>query len=149
MTRLKFTQRPTPVLAEHRTLYKIAQILLVLDICGRGRRSSVLKLHLFNWAMKSESRLKQLQLASRKGGLDLPIWGFDPALGVALKFAIEEQLIVGDSTAIEVSDAGIEFLNFIVKDKELLMREKVALRLIGKGVTEKMVESIAKGWSLQ
>jgi len=148
MTKLKFTQRPTPVLAEHRTLYKIAQVLLILDVCGRARKCSVLKLHLFNWALKSDKRLKQLQDASRKGGLELPIWGFDPALAIALKYAIEDRIVSGEGGGVQVSENGNKLLEFLLQDKELLSREKNSLKMIGKGITEKMVDSVAKGWGV-
>ncbi|MDB6049236.1 MAG: hypothetical protein JWR17_1982 [Pseudomonas sp.] len=146
MMKLKFTQRPMPVLAEHRTLYKISQILLVLHLCGRAEKCSLLKLHLFNWALKSERRLASLKEASRKGVLTLPVWGFDPALAIALKFALEDQLVTALSTGVEISAKGQDFLSFLLKDKDLLSPEKTSLRIIGKGISEKMVDSVAKGW---
>ena len=64
MSGLLFERKPSPVLAEHRPLYKIGQVLLILHLASRAGRSRLLRLHLFNWALKSVDRQKLLIHAS-------------------------------------------------------------------------------------
>ena len=146
MARLKFTHRPSPVLAEHRPLYKIAQALLMIDICGWGRKCSIIKLHLLNWSLQSPSRLELLKNAADNKKIVIPVWGFDPALAIALQLATEEKLLVIDGGGLKITEKGSIFLEEVVKDKDVLNSEKEALGQIGKGLTEPMVSAAAKGW---
>lgn len=146
MAMLKFTSRPTPVLAEHRPLYKIAQCLLIIDTCGRAQKCSLLKLHLINWALKKDSRIADLKAATQNKKLTIPVWGFDPALAVALQIASEEHILKSDETGIVILPAGQEFLSKITSDPNFLSTEKSQLDKIGKKLTEKMVAQTARDW---
>lgn len=145
MTQLKFNRRPIPVLPEHRPLYKIAQVLLILNE-SRGGKSSLPRLHLFNWALKSEQRMQLLRDAVRTATLSLPTWGFDPALAIALRFATAEHLIKQITNGYQLEDKGCRFIKDALKDEEIFQTERVILAEVGKGVTEKMVEAVAKDW---
>lgn len=145
-TKLKFERRPAPVLAEHRPVYKIVQILLVLHIASRAGRSKLPRLHLFNWALKSADRTQQLVDASNKKKLRVAAWGFDPALAIAVRYAIADELIRETQTGYEITDSGTEFAKTICGLPDVLTKDKKALEQIGKGITENMVEEIAKGW---
>ncbi len=146
MAKIKFTQRPSSVLAEHRPIYKIAQALLIIDICGWGKKCSLIKLHLLNWSLKSQSRVELLQHAVRTKSLSLPVWGFDPALAIALQLSIEDSLLEIEGSGVGITDKGLSLLKEIMKDSESLKGEKEALSRIGKGITEAMVSAAAKGW---
>ncbi|MFJ4386800.1 hypothetical protein ACIP02_21020 [Pseudomonas sp. NPDC089408] len=146
MATLKFTSRPAPVLAEHRPLYKIAQCLLIIDTCGRAQKCSLLKLHLINWALKKDSRIEDLKAATQNKQLSIPVWGFDPALAVALQIASEEDILKSDETGIVILPAGQEFLSEIASDPKFLSTEKAQLDKIGKKLTEKMVAKTARDW---
>lgn len=145
MTQLKFTRRPNPVLPEHRPIYKIAQVLLILHF-SRGGKSSLLRLHLLNWALKSVQRMQLLRNAVQAGSLSLPTWGFDPALVIAIRFAQAEKLITQVSTGYQLDEKGRQFIKEALKDADILPEERVALAEIGRGITEGMVERVAKDW---
>jgi hypothetical protein len=145
VTELKFNLRPSPVLPEHRPLYKITQVLLVLD-ASRGGKSSLLRLHLFNWAFKSQPRLNLLTQAVEENALSFPTWGFDPALAIALRFAVAEKLIGVVSSGYKIEETGRLFLKEVLQDYEMFAKEKLVLAEIGKAITEKMVQSVAKAW---
>ena len=144
--KLQFQRKPSPVLAEHRPLYKIFQILLVLYLASRGSRSRLLRLHLFNWALKSPSRCEQLVKASKERTLRVTAWGFDPALAIAVRFAIAEGLVREVPTGYELTDRGTILARGVVENSDIFSADKAALESIGKGITEAMVESVAKGW---
>lgn len=146
MAKLKFTRRPSPVLPEHRPLYKIAQIMLILQF-SRGHKSSVLRLHLFNWALKSAQRIQFLRSAVKDGALPLPTWGFDPALAIALRYALAEQLVEQVANGFRLTDKGAAFINDALKDSEVFVQERVDLAEVCKQITETMVERVAKDWN--
>lgn len=147
--RLRFERRPSPVLAEHRPMYKIGQVLLILSLASRGGKSSLPRLQLFNWAMKSGKRQQKLILAVGEKVLQVPAWGFDPALAIAVRLAIAEGLVAENSTGYEISAAGGLFVKEILKDTDLFARERLFLSAIGKGLTEGMVEATASGWEVK
>lgn len=144
--RLLFQLRPAPVLAEHRPLYKISQLLLVLRMASRSGKSSLPRLHLFNWAFKRPERSARLIEAAKSEELRVTAWGFDPALAIALKYAIAEGLVRIVSTGYQLTDHGIVFADAVVKDGDIFGTEKNILVAVGKNITEKMVEAVAKGW---
>lgn len=145
MAQLKFTRRPLPVLPDHRPVYKIAQVLLVLRY-SRSSKSSLLRLHLFNWALKSPQRMQSLRDAGEGGALLLPTWGFDPALAIALRYALAEQLIFQVANGYQLSEKGTKFIGDALKDPDIFAQERTDLTALGKKITETMVESVAKDW---
>ncbi|NHZ42489.1 hypothetical protein F1609_20260 [Massilia sp. CCM 8693] len=146
VSKLRFRRRPSPVLPEHRPLYKIGQTLLILQIASHGGKSRLARLHLLNWALKRPERQVQLITASKSKRLAVEAWGFDPALAIAIRFAISEELIEETSTGYGISESGKDFVQLLTKDEEVFVGEKNFLRQIGKGVTEAMVEKVASGW---
>ena len=144
--RLRFVRRPSPVLVEHRPLYKITQLLLVLQISSRGGKSTLPRLHLFNWALKSTDRIQKLLDAAKAKVLHLAAWGFDPALAIAIRFALAETLVEPTSTGYQLTEKGRTFITEVLKDADAFALERELLAQIGKDITEGMVEKVAKGW---
>lgn len=146
---LVFKRRPSPVLVEHRPLYKMGEIALILYLVSRSKRSSLPRLHLFNWALKSPTRVEALSQATRRKRLSMATWGFDPALAVALRYLCAEKLAIEDDGKFTLLPAGQAFALGIISDKAAMAAVKGDLKLIGKGVTEEMVMAVAKEWKLQ
>ncbi|WP_421556472.1 hypothetical protein [Pseudomonas kitaguniensis] len=146
MAQLKFTRRPIPVLSELRPLYKISQALLILHLSCRGAKGSLPKIHLLNWALKTPERIKGLVIGAEQRQLHLPIWGFDPAMAIALNLAFKEHLITPTTNGFELSPKGKAYVNLILADESVLSEERAALNSIGKKITEDMVDSVSKGW---
>lgn len=144
--RLRFVRRPSPVLIEHRPLYKITQLLLVLQMSSRGGKSTLPRLHLFNWALKSTDRIQKLVDAAKAKALNMAAWGFDPALAIAIRFAVAENLVEATSTGYQLTEKGRAFITEVLKEADIFAPERKLLTQIGKGVTEGMVEKVAKGW---
>jgi hypothetical protein len=146
MSKLSFIQRRSPVLAEHRNIFKISQILLILHLCSRSGKASIPKLQLFNWALKKPHRQASLLNSTESSGLSITAWGFDPVLTIALKFAVAENLIDITSTGYGITDYGLIFAEKIMADTSLLKNEKKSLSAIGKSINESMIEAITKSW---
>lgn len=143
---LLFERRPAPVLVEHRPLYKICQLLLVLRVSSRGGKSTLPRLHLFNWALKRTDRLQKLVEAAKSKALHVTAWGFDPSVAFAIRYAVAEELIKTTSTGYQITDKGQSFIDAALKDDSTFAHERILLKEIGKDITEGMVEDVAKGW---
>lgn len=142
---LRFTIKPTPVFPEHRPLYKIAQLALILKVSSRGSKSSLARLQLFNWALKKKERGQLLADAADRGQLSVSGWGFDPALPIALRFAIADGLIDDVSTGYCLTTAGERFAR-AVTEAGLFTEDLALLQQISKKITEGMVNDVAKRW---
>lgn len=149
--KLSFTQRPIPIPADYRPMYKIALIVLILRICCRSETSSLLKLHLFSWALTSDSNLNKLQehIASNFQ-TDFSVWGIEPALNRALQLAIAEgicEVITGKNY--KLTEKGFKFYEMINSDKELFVKEKVFLNFVGKTkITDSRINKMSNQWSI-
>lgn len=133
-------------MADHRPLYKICQILLILHLSSWGGKSKLTRLHLFNWALKTTERSETLKKAAKEKILRLTAWGFDPALAIALRYAVAEKLIREVSTGYELTDRGAILADEIAKAEDVLVAEKAILRFVGKSITERMVDEVTKAW---
>jgi hypothetical protein len=145
VSNLRFDIKPAPVIPEHRPVFKIAQLLLILLISSRGRRSSLPRLQLFNWALKAESRMSILYAAAEHGRIEIRGWGFDPAVPIALRFAVAEGLIRDVPTGYELTEAGETFARDLLKDG-LMSLENEGLKRIGTKITQAMIDEVARRW---
>ena len=80
MSKISFFRRAMPVIPDHRPMYKICLVLLILHECSSGGKSSLIRLHLFNWAFKKEERLRVLIESAKQKTLLCNVWGIDPTL---------------------------------------------------------------------
>ncbi|WP_349571086.1 hypothetical protein [Azotobacter salinestris] len=99
-----------------------------------------------NWAIKTPRQVETMKLAADLGQISLPIWGFDPALSIALNLAYRDELITPTSTGFKLSTKGKELVKMIMSDKSVMIEEKAALLKIGKKITEDMVKTVSKEW---
>jgi hypothetical protein len=145
MSKLHFKRKAMPVIPEHRPMYKISQILLILNICSIGSKSSLIRLHLFNWALKDEQRIRTIVKSAEDKKLTFGVWGIDPALNMALNYATADGLINRTSSGYVMTERGNKFIS---KSKliELFNEEVKTLSSIGKKITETMVKDVAQRW---
>lgn len=146
MSKLLFSRKKTAVLPELRPMYKVGKILLILKICCSGGKASLLKLHLFNWAMLEPQRLQILLSSAERKELLLGVWGIDPSLNMALNYATSEGLLCrlqnGNYKLTSKSESFIFGSDLI----NLFDNEFNTLKKIDKKITEAMVTQAAKRW---
>jgi hypothetical protein len=146
MSKLNFLRKRMPVLPEYRPMYKIGMVLLILQMCSIGGKSSLIRLHLFNWALKDSRRIMILEQSIKVKELLIGVWGVDPALNMALGYAISEKLISKmDNGSYSITPKGKVFVSKpeVIK---LFNHEIKSLKLIGKSITESMITKIAQRW---
>ena len=82
--RITFSKKPISIPPEYRPSYTIGLIVLILKICCQSSKSSLLKLHLINWALKSDENrnsLKKFVLSNYTESSKT--WGIEPSLNRA------------------------------------------------------------------
>jgi hypothetical protein len=96
--------------------------------------------------MKRMDRIQQLVDAAKASVLHMTAWGFDPALSIAIRLAVAEDLVLPTSTGYQLSEKGRNFIVEALKDPSAFPSERILLTEIGKDITEAMVDKVAKGW---
>jgi hypothetical protein len=133
-----FRRRPVPVPAEARPLWKMAALLLMLRLSSRGGKSSLKRLHLLNWAVRSSAN-RGLFANSRKAVLPLFRFNvrFEPAFSRAIDMAAGNGLVqwVGGGR-IQISAKGYRLADKFLEDDSVLQEERAFLKSLGKSLTE-------------
>ena len=150
--KLSFTKRPIPIPADYRPMYKIAIIVLILKLCCRSDKASLLKLHLFSWALASKKHTALLADYIAKNFVgEFSVWGIEPALNRALQLATAEKIcdIIDGKNYRLSAEKGLQFFNMIMSDNELLVDEKAFLKSLGKNtITDSRINTMTKQWTL-
>ncbi|MEK8029711.1 hypothetical protein AACH06_02665 [Ideonella sp. DXS29W] len=143
-TEFLFRKRPVAVPGDLRPAWRIGLLVLLLKRCCRQSRSSLTRLHVLNWTIRTEGN-QQALLALVGNALrpDSLVVRFDPAFNRAVDFAIGEGLVRRvDGSRIEITAAGNALAEEIGKDKEMYPAERLFMDEIRQSVTETLVESI-------
>lgn len=145
----KFSKRPISISAEYRPLFKVAQIVLVLKHASIKEQASILKLHLFSWAMRSQRSMRRLTLfiESDREQTKPKVWTLAPSVNRAVDFALSEQLVEKHHGLIRLTEKGRAFGRAIEADETLLEEERAFLADIGKKVSEAEVQRLSKNWT--
>ena len=146
MSKITFHRKPMPLMAEHRPIYKITQILLVLHLASRGNKSSLIRLHLFSWVLKDERRKTILMESVRNNKILFGVWGVDPAVNISLQYAEAEGLIEKAGLSYKLTERGVKYASRI-NDDMALKDDYIFLRSLGSKVTEGMVKNIVGEWA--
>jgi hypothetical protein len=140
----RFRRRPTAIPAEFRPDWKIAELLLILEISSYGGKSTLKRLHLLNWAVRS---LKYQAEFHRHLENSTPLFGFtvrfEPGFAKAIDLAVGEELVqwVGGNR-LQITPKGKRWVAEIKRDPSLMQKERAFLEAFGKRVTEKIAEEI-------
>lgn len=149
--KLSFTQRPIPVPADYRPMFKIAILVLTLKLCCRAATSNLLKLHLFSWALSSDKNQNTLRrFIESNFESNFSVWGIEPALNRALQFAVAEDICqIIDGRKYKLTEKGLRFYEMINADRELFMPEKKFLNYVGKSkITDTRINEMSNQWKI-
>lgn len=142
-----FTERPTPLYPSYRPMFRVAQILMILNYNGFGGKASLLKLHLFSWALKSTKNMEELKsFVVTNYKTRLRFFGIESTLNRALNLAYAEGLIGFNNGIYSLKEKGAKFLEVIADDEELFSEEKQYLKFIGKKIPEKIINELVNLW---
>jgi|SRR5690625_547469 len=145
---LTFTDRPISLYPSYRPMYKISLILMILHYNGYGGKASLLKLHLFSWALKSKKNLNAFKAFVTQDSKDnIKFFGIELTLNRALNLAYAQELIDVEKGKYFLLKKGDEFVKYLIEDKELFVYEKQVLSFIGKKITEKKITELINYWN--
>jgi hypothetical protein len=144
---ISFTEREMPLYVNYRPMYKVSQILLILHFNGYAGKASLLKLHLFSWALKSYDNLNILKDFVTSNYQDkLEFFGIESTLNRALNLAYAEKLVDFDKGNYKLLEKGRKFVEQINEDETLFVNETQVLKLIGKKIPEKIINGLINQW---
>jgi hypothetical protein len=142
-----FTERPIPLYPSYRPMYKVSLILLILSINGYAGKATLLKLHLFSWALKSHKNLDALKdFVVSNYRKDLRFFGIELTLNRALNLAIAEKLISFHDNKYSLLEKGSDFAKYLMQAPDLFIYEKQILKVIGKKITDEKMDDLLKHW---
>jgi len=149
--KITFSKKPISIPPEYRPSYTIGLIVLILKLSCQSSKSSLLKLHLIYWALKSsenqESILKFIKSNYKESS---KTWGIEPSLNRALNYAVHEQICSITSGKYKLSDKGEVLYNKLIQNKDYLEKEIDFLNFLGKRkITDNRIDSIYKKWKNQ
>ena len=139
-----FRRRPMPIAAELRPDWKIATLLLILQISSHAGKSSLKRLHVLNWALRSARHREEFeQVRDQPSSLFGFQFRFEHAFARAIDLAVGDELttwVGGDR--LQITAKGKRWIQQILKDESILKEERDFLKRIGKTVTESAASSM-------
>lgn len=138
-----FRQRPATLPADLRPIWRVALLVLILRNC-RLNRSSLQRLHVLNWALRSAEGREEFKsvISGQISPTDVTV-RYEPAFMQAIAFAIGTGLVArvgGDK--IELRQHGTDLTKAIEKDPEVFRAEKEFLAAVKGSIAESRIEQI-------
>lgn len=144
-----FNAKPDAVPYNYRISYKVAQLCLILRICGRGDVCSLIKLHMISFALISQDNMRIL-IDFVDGNGSAPIVRFDPSVNRALTYAIGYGFVERQQNAkYKLTSRGRQLAEQIKAVGDLMIIEVNDLNSLSKKLTENKVEEIVNRWRLK
>lgn len=139
-----FQKRPVAIPADLRADWRIGVLVLILYISCRGCRASLTKLHVMNWAVRSNEGTELfLKLCVGDVNPDSIIVRFEPWLNRAIDLSIAEGILHRiDGDRVELTPSGKNMAREILGNKECFEKEKEFLQSLRKSISEEKLKKI-------
>jgi len=134
---IRFTRRPLAIAPDFRKDWKIALLLLILDLSSRSGKSSLKRLHVIHWAVRTSNHQHQFE---QTRNTDVPLFAFkvrlEPAFSRAIELAEAQKLVEWvNGGRVQITEVGRSLAKQITK-QEVMQEEVSFLTHIGKSITE-------------
>ena len=142
-----FRRRPVAIPGDLRPGWRIGLVTLLLKKCCRSNRSSLSRLHVLSWGIRTRESRVALQSAVR-GDLtpDALVVRVEPFLNRAVDFALGENLVRRvNGGKVELTPDGLSLANELEQSDSAFVLEKQFMGAIGQKVTETLVNRMF-GW---
>lgn len=143
-TEFFFRRRPVAIPGDLRPAWRIGLLVLLLNNCCRSSRTSLARLHVLGWGIRTKENQRKLK-AAIAGNLtpDSLIVRFDPFLNRALDFANGEGLVCRhEGSKIELTLSGKKLAEELAQEETVYTDEKRFIHSIRQGVTEGLVKQM-------
>lgn len=146
-TPILFRSQPETIPGDLRPLWRISILILMLHLASRGGRASLSKLHVLNWAVRSnENRKRLMDVINKMRDPGIIYVRIDPSLNRAMDFACGEGLteyITG--SRIRLTPRGSIVAKKILENEKLFVNEVCFLKEISKNsLTERLINRLFK-----
>jgi len=142
---IKITQKPFHVSANARVVYRIIQLLLILQF-SRAKSAFLSKIHLLIWVLDKKERMNLL-LRSKELGYNksIGLWNISKYTNQALLYMYEDGFCEIKGRTYSLTDKGKSFIKKIVDDEEVFLDEKAFLKQLG-SITEENIKRLEGVW---
>ena len=140
-TKFLFRRQPVAIPGDLRPGWRIGLLVLLLNNCCRSGRTSLARLHVLSWGIRTKENRRDLQ-AAIEGTLspDSLVIRVEPFLNRAVDFAIGEGLVRrSGGSKIELISKGKELARELGKIETIYVIEKQFIEAIHQEVTETLV----------
>jgi len=138
-----FRRRPATLPADLRPIWRVALLCVVLRTC-RQNRSSLQRLHVLNWALRSAEGREEFKLviSGQISPTDVTV-RYEPAFIQAIDFAIGNRVVsrVGGDK-LELLEKGVALADTVLADPDLLGPEKAFLTAVKSRIAETRIQQI-------
>lgn len=141
-----FRKRPVPLNSQSRIIWGISVLALILYICSRGKKSSITRLHILNWAVRSsENKSKMIELLENRIAPSAIFIKYDPGFNRAIEYAIAEGLVeVQGKARVLLLNKGSQLAREIIEDSECFEETRIFLQNKGSLLTEGLSTQLLK-----
>jgi len=143
--KIKITQKPFHISANARVVYRIIQLLLILQF-SKGKSAFLSKIHLLIWVLEKKERM---DLLLRSKELDynksIGLWSISNYTNQALLYMYEDDFCKISGRTYSLTDKGKKFIKKIIDDKEVFLDEKAFFKQLG-SIREKDIDKLEKLW---
>ena len=134
---VRFTKRPFAIAPDFRKDWKIALLLLILEVSSRSGKSSLKRLHVIHWAVRTNNHQLQFEQTRETAA---PLFAFkvrlEPAFSRSIEFAEAQRLVEWvEGDRVQITELGRSLAKRIAQ-QDVMQDEVRFLRRIGKSVTE-------------
>ena len=139
----EFVERPRPIDAEERVLWRLPQLLLILYY-SRGKRSTLNRLELLMWAIRSQKAITVLMgaLAGTRNPRAVLVRQ-DKSVEHLIALALGEGLLHRNSTLrFQLSTSGIRMVEEILAVLDVFVAEREVVQQLARRVTEGWASSV-------
>lgn len=143
--KFRYTKRPESVPYFYRLSYRASITCLLLRLaCRKNSSCSLTKLHLIITSMYSEDESNNLIENINNNNLERIILRFDPTVNTTIEFLLAEKLIyLNTSNQLMLTESGNIFVDTILSDPKLLIKEKTFFKKLGSKLTESKIKQIS------
>ncbi|AFZ61170.1 hypothetical protein H6G54_29010 [Anabaena cylindrica FACHB-243] len=141
-----FHKRPIPLQPQLRVIWGLSTLVLILYICSRGKRSSISRLHILNWAIKTrENRERLTELLENRSSPVATFIQYEPGFNKGIEYAIAERLVeLQNNGRVHLILNGEKLAKEIIATEQCLEDEKTFLSMRGASVTEQLAKNLLK-----
>lgn len=138
--KVKVVKREISIPVKYRSLYRLAQILLVMNINGRSNTCSLKNINIIISALDDKEQEVDLHNFLENKLSNPLVVRYDPAINRALSLAYAEQIISVNNTGnFMITDKGKVLVDEIYTKKEIFNEDISVLKRIGKKLTETLI----------